>query len=121
MPFGDRTGPQGLGPMTGRGAGYCAGYPAPGHMNPVPGRGFGRGRGFGGGGGFGRGRGFGRGPASWGAPYGSYAAAYGPAYAPSYSPEDEVTALKNQARYFEEALQETKKRIEEMESTAEEE
>jgi hypothetical protein len=32
-----------------------------------------------------------------------------------------VTALKNQARYFEEALQKTKKRIEEMESTAEEE
>ena len=53
MPFGDRTGPQGLGPMTGRGAGYCGGYPAPGSMNPVPGRGFGRGRGFGGGRGFG--------------------------------------------------------------------
>jgi hypothetical protein len=32
-----------------------------------------------------------------------------------------VTALKNQASYFEEALRETKKRIEEMESTAEEE
>jgi hypothetical protein len=107
--------------MTGRGAGYCGGYLAPGSMNPVPGRGFGRGRGFGGGGGFGRGRGFGRGPASWGAPYGSYAPAYGPAYPPSYGPKDEVTALKNQARYFEEALQETKKRIEEMESTAEEE
>ena len=42
-------------------------------------------------------------------------------YPPSYSPEDEVTALKNQASYFEEALRETRKRIEEMESTAEEE
>lgn len=30
MPGGDRTGPAGLGPMTGRAAGYCAGYPAPG-------------------------------------------------------------------------------------------
>ena len=28
MPGGDRTGPMGMGQMTGRGAGYCAGYPA---------------------------------------------------------------------------------------------
>lgn len=34
MPRGDRTGPAGRGPMTGRGAGYCAGYPVPGFMNP---------------------------------------------------------------------------------------
>ena len=49
MPWGDGTGPWGLGPMTGRAAGYCAGYPVPGYMNPGPGfgRGFGRGRGFG--------------------------------------------------------------------------
>jgi len=39
MPAGDRTGPLGLGPMTGRAAGYCAGYPVPGLMNPIPGRG----------------------------------------------------------------------------------
>ena len=38
MPGGDGTGPMGLGPMTGRAAGYCAGYPAPGFMNPIPGR-----------------------------------------------------------------------------------
>lgn len=113
MPFGSRTGPQGLGPMTGRGAGYCAGYPLPGRGLGRGGRGLGWGRGFG----RGRGRGFGRGPQPWGAPYNSYTAAH----APSYSPEDEVTVLKNQAKYFEEALQETKKRIEEMESTAEEE
>ncbi len=37
MPFGDRTGPAGLGPMTGRAAGFCAGFPVPGYMNPVPG------------------------------------------------------------------------------------
>lgn len=30
MPGGDRTGPQGMGPMTGRGAGYCGGAGAPG-------------------------------------------------------------------------------------------
>ena len=38
MPLGDRTGPAGLGPMTGRAAGYCAGYPVPGYMNPAVGR-----------------------------------------------------------------------------------
>ena len=48
MPGGDGTGPGGMGPMTGRAAGYCAGYPVPGFMNSIPGRGFwgaGRGRG----------------------------------------------------------------------------
>ena len=38
MPFGDGTGPAGLGPMTGRAAGFCAGFPVPGYMNPVTGR-----------------------------------------------------------------------------------
>ena len=38
MPFGDGTGPAGMGPMTGRAAGFCAGYPVPGYMNPVVGR-----------------------------------------------------------------------------------
>ena len=38
MPGGDRTGPAGFGPMTGRAAGYCAGYTVPGYMNPIPGR-----------------------------------------------------------------------------------
>jgi len=47
MPGGDGTGPAGMGPMTGRAAGYCAGYGMPGFMNPIPGRGYwgwGRGR-----------------------------------------------------------------------------
>lgn len=39
MPFGDRRGPRGFGPMTGRAAGYCAGVPMPGCANP--GAGFG--------------------------------------------------------------------------------
>ena len=43
MPRGDGTGPAGMGPMTGRAAGYCAGYGVPGYMNPVMGR-FGYGR-----------------------------------------------------------------------------
>jgi hypothetical protein len=90
MPRGDGTGPGGFGPMTGRGAGYCAGYPMPGFANPwfpVGGRGRGRnwGRGIGQAWGprfRGRGLGFrsqGRG-FNWGyAPYG-----YGPYY--GYSP-----------------------------------
>jgi len=48
MPFGDGTGPRGMGPMTGRRAGYCAGFGRPGFTNPIPGRGwfgFGLGRG----------------------------------------------------------------------------
>jgi len=62
MPGGDRTGPAGFGPMTGRGAGYCTGFPVPGYANPVGGR-FGMGfrRGFGSGFGRGAGRGFRRG------------------------------------------------------------
>ena len=40
MPAGNGTGPAGMGPMTGRAAGFCAGYPTPGYMNPVAGRGF---------------------------------------------------------------------------------
>ena len=77
MPFGDGTGPRGMGPMTGRGAGYCAGFGQPGFANPIPGRGqfgfgsgwgrpygypyVGRGRGMGMGRGWGRGMGRGRG------------------------------------------------------------
>jgi len=38
MPFGDRTGPRGMGPMTGRGGGYCAGFNRPGFINWLPGR-----------------------------------------------------------------------------------
>ncbi len=34
MPGGDRTGPRGAGPRTGRAAGLCAGFPVPGYLNP---------------------------------------------------------------------------------------
>ncbi|MGC9309371.1 MAG: DUF5320 domain-containing protein [Candidatus Nanoarchaeia archaeon] len=56
MPQGDRTGPAGQGPMTGRGLGFCAGNDSPGFTQP--------GIGFRGGGRFRAprmGRGFGRG------------------------------------------------------------
>ena len=51
MPRGDRTGPSGEGPMTGRQLGYGAGFDSPGFTQ---GLGFGRGRGRG----FGLGSGF---------------------------------------------------------------
>lgn len=46
MPRGDGTGPMGMGRMTGRGAGFCAGFATPGYANSVGFRyGFGGGRG----------------------------------------------------------------------------
>lgn len=57
MPSGDRTGPRGQGPMTGRAFGFCGGYDTPGYE-----KGFGsQGRGFGFRRGMGRHRGFGGG------------------------------------------------------------
>jgi hypothetical protein len=45
MPGGDGTGPMGYGRLTGRGAGYCAGFGVSGSVNPVEvGYGSGRGR-----------------------------------------------------------------------------
>jgi hypothetical protein len=124
MPGGDRTGPAGMGPMTGRAAGYCAGYAMPGYANPLWGRGFGWGRG----GGFGRGRGLGfrRGRGGyWRAPFyhsGAYGAAispYGAPYGAVPGVENEVDLLKGQAEYFEDALESIKKRIAELEAAAE--
>jgi hypothetical protein len=118
MPGGDRTGPMGFGPMTGRAAGLCAGYPTPGYMNPGPGRGMAWGRGGGWGYGRGYGRGFGRG---WGRGYYPFAPA--PAYplaAPYPAPEpvsatDELKHLKAQADYYAEILEDLKKRMSELE------
>ena len=124
MPRGDGTGPGGMGPMTGRAAGYCAGYSVPGFMNPIPGRGFwGRGGGFGGRG-RGWGRGFGMGFPAWG---GMVPQGYGVPDAPAYGawsgqvtpqPQQELDALKGQAEYFQDALEGVRKRIEELETEA---
>ena len=107
MPRGDRTGPQGMGPRTGRGAGYCAGYDSPGYANQGFGGGFGRGFGRGM---FGR-RTFGRrGRQNWfnavghpGAiPYGAYPGAYPPA---PMTPEQEQDMLKSQEAWLQEQLE----------------
>ncbi|MHA1972014.1 MAG: DUF5320 domain-containing protein [Candidatus Hodarchaeales archaeon] len=61
MPRGDRTGPWGQGPRTGRGLGYCSGYATPGYTKGPGmgwGRGYGGGRGWRGGGGRGWGYGY---------------------------------------------------------------
>ena len=134
MPAGDRTGPWGAGPMTGRGAGFCAGYGIPGYANPIPGRGWGAGgRGYGGrmgrgfGGGFGGGRGWRHRYWQTGVPgwaRGGYGYAFSPdpwygapAYTvPSGDPgKAELTGLKEQAKYFTRALDDIKKRIDELE------
>ena len=117
MPGGDGTGPAGMGPMTGRAAGYCAGYGVPGYMNPAPGRGYGRGFGFGRGPGFGfrggRGRFRGAWGGYWGAPY--PAPAYPAAYGAGPDPEQETDMLKSRAEYFQNALEDIRKRIAELE------
>ncbi|MBN1125681.1 MAG: DUF5320 domain-containing protein [Sedimentisphaerales bacterium] len=125
MPGGDRTGPAGMGPMTGRAAGFCVGYPVPGYANPVGGRGFfGRGRGFGGGGWGRRNWYYATGLPGWArAGYGWPAGGsvdpfvYGAApLAPGVTAQQELEGLKGQAEYFEDALDGIKKRIEELES-----
>lgn len=125
MPGGDGTGPAGLGPMTGRAAGYCAGSPAPGYMS-------GGGRGFWGFGRGGGGRGWrnqfyatgltGRQRAAMGRPvFGAVppAAPYGAPFASAaMSNDQQLDALKGQADYFEDALDGIRRRIEEIEARA---
>jgi len=127
MPGGDGTGPAGLGPMTGRAAGYCAGYPIPGFMNPIPGQGFG---GWGRGGVWGRRRAFygrafaGWPPAAFGGPAygvpGPYPTPYAAPFAPTMTRQQQLDALQGQAEYFEDALEGIRKRIEELKSQASE-
>ena len=116
MPAGDGTGPMGSGPMTGRSAGYCAGFTTPGYVNPMPGRGLGLGRGWGRGRGGGRGRGWRYGYYPMGIPGGPPSYGVAPSYAPP-SGEHEAQALRTQAEYLESTLDEIKKRIAELEAT----
>jgi hypothetical protein len=113
MPGGDRTGPWGAGPMTGRAAGYCAGYSVPGYTNPVFGRGFGAGWG----GGWGRGWGYRNRFYATGLP-GWYRAGYAPAwgapYAPPMSREQEAEALEQEVRWAREQLGGLEKRLSEL-------
>ncbi len=123
MPGGDGTGPMGMGSMTGRAAGYCAGYTTPGYANPVPGRGrrFGFGRGGGRGRGLGRGLGwrhgwFGYGPA-WGYPYGAVPY-YGDPSASELTPQQEAEMLRKEAKAMQDEINSINQRISELESAA---
>jgi len=124
MPAGDRTGPWGLGPRTGRGLGYCSGYSAPGFSYPGPGLGFGRGFGFGRGSGRGLGRGFGigRGRGSWWPGFGGFRGyPYYPMTPHAFQPgiEEESTWLADQAKSLEQQLLQVQKRLAELEKEKE--
>ncbi len=116
MPRGDRTGPFGQGPMTGRRAGFCAGYERPGYANPAAGRGCWRG-------GWGAGWGYRRrnrynatampGWARWGWPPAWGPGPWGAAAPPE--PSEETDWLKRQAEWLKEQLEAIEKRIAELE------
>ena len=110
MPLGDRTGPRGMGPMTGRVAGYCAGYSVPGYMNPIPRRSLGFGRGFG------RGFAWRRAGYAWGNDYGC--TPLYPVYPERVSAKDEAGMLAEEAKALEGELQIIRKRIKELEAEA---
>ncbi len=103
--------------MTGRAAGHCAGNPAPGYANPIPGRGRGGGRGRGRGGRWGRRNRVhatgapGRAQSAWDLPpWGGYPFRVAP------TREQELNALKDEAVSLEEELGEIRKRVEELET-----
>ena len=103
MPGGDRTGPRGLGQMTGRRMGFCAGYDTPGYANPIPAAG-GRFAGWFGGGGRG-----------W---RHCYFATGLPRWARSGSfphTENEIVFLKNEADALQKRLDEIHQRLSELE------
>ncbi|MEF8788077.1 MAG: DUF5320 domain-containing protein [Planctomycetota bacterium] len=134
MPRGDGTGPAGQGPMTGRGAGYCAGYGVPGYMNPGPRGGYGA---YGGGFRGGRGRRGGyrnwyratgmpgwqraqMGMPAWGSGPGPVpGGAYGPAYGGAPSADQELQMLQDQAEQMEQALSDIRERIQELKEEVE--
>jgi hypothetical protein len=138
MPAGDRTGPMGWGPMTGRAAGYCAGATVPGAATALGGRGFGGGFGRGFGGGFwggGRGRGGGRNRWRWYSPglagwlpaagrgagrfgYWASGTGYAPPVVPGLTREQQIATLKSQAQYLEDALAGVRKQLEDFQATA---
>jgi hypothetical protein len=122
MPLGDRTGPAGMGPMTGRAAGYCAGYQVPGYMNPIAGRVpyggyYGAGRG---GYPWGGRRGFGWRGIGYPYPYRYGYQGYYPEapYVPEFSPEEEEKMLRQQVELMESQLEGIQKRLQELESEA---
>jgi hypothetical protein len=119
MPRGDGTGPLGMGPMTGRGAGFCAGRAIAGFVSSGQGLGLGRGRGNQGHGGRGRRNLF----RATGLTGRQRAAMNDPAMpdrdASLPNPPQEIEALKQQAASLAEMLESIRQRIDKIESQKE--
>lgn len=115
MPGNDRTGPEGMGPNTGRGLGFCTGFLTADNA-AAGGRGFGRGRGRrGGGGGHGwRNRFRMTGMPGWMRWGQSVAADAGLRGGDEYK-EETAAALKAEARALEKQLRSVQSRIEALE------
>ena len=124
MPGMNRTGPRGEGPMTGRGAGLCAGYGVPGSMQTgfggwaVGGRGRGAGQRFGGGGRGWRHQYYATGQPGWARGYGP-PIAFDPALRGGISATpgrrdahaEEVASLDEQARHLRASLETIESRL----------
>ena len=115
MPRGDRTGPVGMGPMRGRGVGYCAGFDVPGFVNRIPGQGFGagcrwtRGINWRGGGGW-RNMFWAKGLPGW------LRAGWHPGSGGKADPAFEKQSLKNQETLLQSQLDAIRKRLSELET-----
>ncbi|MBN2272929.1 MAG: DUF5320 domain-containing protein [Bacteroidales bacterium] len=113
MPQGDRSGPMGQGPRTGRAKGFCSGYDTPGYAR---GFGGGMGRGFGYDRGMGRGRGYGRG---WNIGQAFSGFFHGFPWTQSMSKNDEIAMLKSQAEELKLSQKNIEKRLSELEKEGE--
>jgi len=112
MACGNRRGPNGAGPRTGHGDGFCTGHDRPGYTNHTGGR---CGNGFARGGGRGRDFAYERG---YGPNFERYPSSY--TYAPApISKEDEKKFLQNEVELLEKELDATKKRLNEIENDKE--
>ena len=103
MPRGDGTGPAGMGPMTGRASGFCAGFNSPGFMNQAGGRGF-------------------RGSWNRGAGRGFRNRCWMPNYQvnpPQITAQQELDNLKQEAEYLKESLNQINKRVEQLQTETE--
>lgn len=119
MPYGDRTGPQGLGPSAGRGLGFCSGFPYPGYLNPS-GKGYfcwgGRGRGY-------RNWYYATGLPGWMRAQRGYPAYGMPIYPFPFemTEKEELEFLKRQEEAIQKQLKEVKEQIEVLEKSIEKE
>ena len=114
MPRGDGTGPMGMGPMTGRGVGFCAGFGVPGFANRGLGFGFGRGRGGRGGGRGRRNMFYATGLTGWQRAAMGVSAPSAAAAAPTA--ETEKQFLETQVKMMQSQLNEVKKRLAELDA-----